>query len=35
MDLKYPLANIPNEWQKAIMTVLFKGGNKDSSKAEN
>ena len=26
--------NIPDEWQKAIATPIFKGGNKDHSKAE-
>ena len=28
-------AIIPDEWQKAIVTPIFNGGNKDCSKAEN
>ena len=28
-------ANIPDEWRKAKMPPIFKGGNKDRSKAEN
>ena len=28
-------ANIPDEWWKAIATSIFKGGNKDRSKADN
>ena len=27
--------NIPNDWRKAIVTPIFKGGNKDRSKAES
>ena len=28
-------ANIPDEWWKEIVTPIFKGGNKDCTKAEN
>ena len=28
-------ANFPGEWQKVIVTPIFKGGNKDHYKANN
>ena len=28
-------ANIPDKWRQAIVTPIFKGGNKEPSKAEN